>query len=171
MWHCRQLIYLYPRCRWHDYTLIMWQNSPIWLWRRTGPPTLRALPRRIRWFTWRREKTRHLPYRRIDQRKLLACRVGCMGFNCLFHSCWYGRWSIGRNNNRWNEPGPVFLPNEIIMNSNVIRLKTSQEIIRIRNNFSIFSAEMICPFPTKSVDKLMWRWYSETCQQCPEGRC
>ena len=66
---------------------------------------------------------------------------------------------------------PSVFANEIFINCNVTRLKTSQEITRICNHFSIFSAEIICPFPTKSVDKVMWRWYSDTCRQCPKGKC
>ena len=131
---------------------------------------LRAFRRRIRWFTRGREKTRHPMYSQVDERNLLACRVSCKGFSCFFYSCRYGRRSIGWNDGR-NEPGPVFLLNEIFINCNVTRLKTSQKIIRICNNANIFSAEIICPFPTKSVDKVMGRRYSATCWQCPKGRC
>ena len=109
-------------------------------------------------------------YSQVDERNLLACRVSCKGFSCFFYSCRYGRRSIGWNDGR-NEPGPVFLLNEIFINCNVTRLKTSQKIIRICNNANIFSAEIICPFPTKSVDKVMGRRYSATCWQCPKGRC
>ena len=135
----RRSIYLETRCRWRNYTLTMWRNSPIWPWQQTRWPTLRALRRRIRWFTGRREKTRHLPYRQIDEQNLLACRVSGMGFSCLFYSCRQGQWNIGQND-RWNEPDPVFLPNKIFINSTFIWWNTSQEIIRIRNNFGIFSA-------------------------------
>ena len=110
---------------------------------------------------------RHPIYSRIDERNLLACRVSRQGFSCFFYSCRYGRRSVGWNGGR-NGPGPLFLSNEIFINCNVTRLKTSQKIIRICNNANIFSAEIICPFPTKSVDKVMGRRYSATCW--PRGK-